>query len=96
MKVATGALFVCVLLNIASAFPENISNVYDYEANLVVQTTAGSVRGETGGTTVGGRKQIYRFRSIPYAETPVGNLRFEVKFANFTKENIQHFLILFT
>ncbi|KAJ8955022.1 hypothetical protein NQ318_000454 [Aromia moschata] len=45
--------------------------------DLLVETTSGWVRGDYGGVTKGTGKIIYRFRSIPFAEPPVGNLRFE-------------------
>lgn len=40
--------------------------------NLIVQTTTGLVKGEVF------HDNWYRFRGIPYAEPPVGPLRFEV------------------
>ncbi|KAJ8983203.1 hypothetical protein NQ317_016424 [Molorchus minor] len=46
--------------------------------DLLVKTTTGWIRGGYGGTTVGQGKPVYQFRSIPFAEPPVGDLRFEV------------------
>lgn len=43
-----------------------------------IRTNAGWVRGATFGTTDVKNRIIYGWKSIPYAEPPVGNLRFEV------------------
>lgn len=52
----------------------NIDEFAEESEKVIVQTTAGLVQGEQ----VYGEKTWYRFRGIPFAEPPVGNLRFEV------------------
>lgn len=47
-------------------------NVNTNNKQALVETTDGWVQGELYG------KNWYRFRGIPFAEPPVGNLRFEV------------------
>nr|CAI5868612.1 unnamed protein product [Callosobruchus analis] len=49
-----------------------------YKNDLIVNTTTGLVRGGYGGKTVGKGRDFFRFRSIPYAEPPLGELRFEL------------------
>ncbi|CAH1119274.1 unnamed protein product [Phaedon cochleariae] len=47
------------------------------EKDVVVSTSTGSVKGcYTAERTFGKRKPLYWFRSIPFAEPPVGDLRF--------------------
>ncbi|KAG5877265.1 hypothetical protein JTB14_009761 [Gonioctena quinquepunctata] len=48
-----------------------------YRRDLTITTSTGVVRGGHGGLTNGKAKDIFRFRSIPFAEPPVGELRFE-------------------
>lgn len=43
----------------------------------IVQTTSGLVRGRKF-TTLFANKEFYSFRGIPYAEPPIGELRFKV------------------
>ncbi|KAG5869049.1 hypothetical protein JTB14_031680 [Gonioctena quinquepunctata] len=48
-----------------------------YRRDLTITTSTGVVKGGHGGVTNGKAKNIFRFRSIPFAEPPVGELRFE-------------------
>lgn len=59
-----------------------------------VQTTSGVVRGEQGGFIGQSSKHWYRFRGIPFAEPPVGNLRFEVSYILSTKKQSKIFVSL--
>lgn len=43
----------------------------------IVETTSGLVRGRKF-TTLFANKEFYSFRGIPYAEPPIGELRFKV------------------
>ncbi|CAH1106189.1 unnamed protein product [Psylliodes chrysocephalus] len=49
----------------------------DENGSIFVQTSNGIVKGSYGQRTTGDRKLLYWFRGIPFAEPPVGNLRFE-------------------
>lgn len=55
----------------------------ELKPKLIVNTTSGLVQGSEAGYTPGKNKTIYRFRGIAYAEPPVKDLRFEVKFKYF-------------
>lgn len=46
------------------------------ENTIIVQTTKGPVKGISKTSIVG--ENYYRFRGIPYASAPVGELRFKV------------------
>lgn len=48
---------------------------------VIVSTSSGLLQGEQGGLI--GNSPWYRFRGIPFAEPPVGGLRFEVRVYNF-------------
>lgn len=50
------------------------------ENKIIVQTTKGPVKGVVKTSIVG--ENYYRFRGIPYAKPPVGDLRFKVSFKN--------------
>nr|XP_023018925.1 venom carboxylesterase-6-like [Leptinotarsa decemlineata] len=55
---------------VAGSLDESLRN------DLTISTSTGIVRGGHGGQTPK-KRNIFRFRSIPYAEPPLGNLRFE-------------------
>lgn len=50
------------------------------EKTIIVQTTKGPVKGIVKTSIVG--EDYYRFRGIPYAKPPVGELRFKVSSKN--------------
>ncbi|KAJ8955015.1 hypothetical protein NQ318_000447 [Aromia moschata] len=81
MRSTSGLVLGVILLSISGALAESAGEEEDGTGrgtvDLLVKTTAGWVRGEYGGVTRGAGKTVYRFRSIPFAEPPVGNLRFE-------------------
>lgn len=52
-----------------------------HDLNPTVTTRLGKIRGEYVRTYT--NDFFYRFRSIPYAEPPVGELRFAVRFGTF-------------
>lgn len=60
------------VLCVFAVAPEN--ETYEATKKMIVQTTAGLVQGEQ----MYPEKTWYRFRGIPFAEPPVGSLRFEV------------------
>lgn len=62
-------LFVTVFVISSNFF---VIQVVGQSKKVIVQTNSGFVRGEV----LDGN--FYRFRKIPYAEPPVGDLRFEV------------------
>ena len=49
-----------------------------HDLNRTVTTSLGKIRGEY--VTTYANISFYRFRSIPFAEPPVGELRFAVRF----------------
>lgn len=66
-----------LLLNSVSVF-SRILKPSELKPKLIANTTSGLVQGSIAGYTTVKGKTIYRFRGIPYAEPPVGPLRFEV------------------
>lgn len=64
-------LFINIFNLLCASLVGQSENVFQYN-KAIVQTTSGLVLGETWS------KNWYRFRAIPYAEPPVGDLRFEV------------------
>lgn len=66
-----------LLLNSVSIL-SRILKPSELNPKLIVNTTTGLIQGSKSGYTSGKNKTIYRFRGIPYAEPPVGDLRFEV------------------
>lgn len=72
-------LLAIVLVNFISVFLR-ILKPSELRPKLIVLTTSGLLQGVEAGFTSGKHRTIYRFRGIPYAEPPVGVLRFEVTF----------------
>ncbi|KAJ8920365.1 hypothetical protein NQ315_005229 [Exocentrus adspersus] len=68
---------VIFLLCISNTYTRSLEDAGPAAADLVVETTSGAVRGGYGGRTPVGGNPVYWFRSIPFAEPPVGNLRFQ-------------------
>lgn len=50
----------------------------EFIKGVIVETTTGFVQGEQGGFIGYSDNPWFRFRRIPYAEPPIGSLRFEV------------------
>lgn len=71
-------LIFILLLNSVSVL-SRILKPSELKPKLIVNTTSGLIQGSLAGYTTKKDKTIYRFRGIPYAEPPVGDLRFEVK-----------------
>lgn len=46
------------------------------EKTIIVETTKGPVKGILKTTSLG--EDFYRFRGIPYARPPIGDLRFKI------------------
>lgn len=76
MIIRKEVFFLVCLINI-SVFSK-ILPPSQLKPKLIAQTTSGLVQGEYAGYTNGKNKTIIRFRGIPFAEPPIGNLRFEV------------------
>lgn len=55
----------------------------DFDAYKVIETKDGAVRGQLKATNFNG-KPYYAFQGIPYAKSPVGELRFKVSDSNRT------------
>lgn len=73
------SVFLLISYNILSALSASVGveEASFLGKNLVVvNTSTGLVQGEQGGLI--GNSPWYRFRGIPFAEPPVGSLRFEV------------------
>lgn len=66
-----------LLLNTVSIL-SRILKPSELKPKLIVNTTSGLIQGSEAGHT-GNNRTIYKFRGIPYAEPPIGDLRFEVK-----------------
>ncbi|CAH1106188.1 unnamed protein product [Psylliodes chrysocephalus] len=67
-------VLVLVLLGVA------LCSSYE-DSSILVQTSNGVVKGSYGQRSTGDRKLLYWFRGIPFAEPPVGDLRFEAPVA---------------
>nr|WCC58166.1 carboxylesterase [Pharsalia antennata] len=76
-SIMIGILNVIFLICISNIHARSLSDVHLDENDLVVETTSGLVRGSYGGRTPIGNNPLYWFRGIPFAEPPVGNLRFQ-------------------
>lgn len=72
-----------LFVNSVSVF-SRILKPSELKPKLIAITTTGLVQGEIAGYTTEKGKTIYRYRGIPYAEPPVGSLRFEVKLGFFS------------
>lgn len=86
MRVPAGSVFLVILINVLSVFSARIGSQSansEVIKHVIVQTTTGLVQGELGGVTPKFRRTWYRFRGIPFAEPPVGSLRFEVSLGVF-------------
>lgn len=75
------SVLVLVLLHVLSAFSASLGGeqtVGNARSRVIVSTLNGLVQGEqfTGKSL----KTWFRFRGIPFAEPPVGQLRFEVRY----------------
>lgn len=62
------------------------------ENTIIVQTTKGPVKGISKTSIVG--EDYYRFRGIPYAQPPVGDLRFKVSHKTMVNEILRIQLIV--
>lgn len=51
--------------------------IYATDKFVLVQTASGPIRGKSA-STIFDNKLYYAFKGIPYAEPPIGNLRFKV------------------
>lgn len=60
-------------------------------SSIVVHTDNGDVRGNTEVTLLHYRK-FYAFRGIPYAQPPIGELRFKVIWTIVINKNITHYI----
>ncbi|CAH1106192.1 unnamed protein product [Psylliodes chrysocephalus] len=67
-------VLVLVLLGVA------FCSAYE-DRSILVETSNGVVQGSYGQRSTGNRKLLYWFRGIPFAEPPVGDLRFEAPVA---------------
>lgn len=72
------SLYLFFFYNILGVFSASIRYEAGAQENttVVVSTCNGLIRGVQGGFIE--EKPWYRFRGIPFAEPPVGSLRFEV------------------
>lgn len=70
-------MFLPLIVAILSISP-TIFEGADAQVKIIVNTTTGYVAGDNGGVNDDIPSKWYRFRGIPYAEPPIGNLRFEV------------------
>ena len=68
-----------ILLSVLSARSDTNDNVLKDEVTVIVNTANGQVRGHKA-YTLFDEKIFYTFKGIPYAEPPVGSLRFKVGF----------------
>lgn len=69
------SLYVFLLVGVVGVLSASLG---DSNEGVIVQTATGFVKGEEGGFIGNSDNAWYRFRKIPYAEPPVGLLRFEV------------------
>lgn len=71
------SIYSFLLFGFVSVLSVSLSNE-EFETDVIVETTTGLVQGEQGGFIGYSDNPWYRFRKIPYAEPPLGFLRFEV------------------
>lgn len=71
MSSLNGSLCLWLFINVLNIYCDSLEGQIN---KAIVQTTGGLVLGETWG------KNWYRFRGIPFAEPPIGDLRFEVSY----------------
>ena len=74
-----GFVFICVFV---SAYCDTNGNARNDEVTVTVNTVNGQVRGHRE-YTLFDHKLFYSFKGIPYAQPPVGSLRFKVGFEIF-------------
>lgn len=67
-----------MLLSTTALLLLSILSITVHGADNVVKTESGEVQGITAKTLLN-QRQFYSFRGIPYAQPPIGDLRFKVK-----------------
>lgn len=80
MGLLRATVYLFLLFNVVSVLSKPQEHLDAAATKVIVQTTVGLVQGEQGGITKNTQKAWYRFRGIPFAEPPVGNLRFQVNY----------------
>lgn len=70
--------YLCILFKVLSVLAASLGVDETGRKKVIVDTTTGLVQGEQGGLLDSSGRPWYRFRGIPFAEPPVGILRFEV------------------
>lgn len=79
-KCLTIAVLLGALSNLASIDATRTSA--DDVEYKTIETTSGAIRGQVA-TTLFAHQRYYSFRGIPYAESPLGPLRFKVNWSIF-------------
>lgn len=71
-------VFFVELLTVHSASFQDDETVLPEKKLVTIQTSTGLLQGELVGYLQNSGNPWFRFQGIPYAEAPVGSLRFEV------------------